>query len=122
MRASCSGYSIFGIAVERELVLKWRFPRENDTFHSIHKVYMYSENALALTVRVILETLLERYAEHDGHFERSLKRRRVFVLFDRNNRLPRDADAIGELLLRYLSSGSEFPNLIAYSGHQSVFQ
>jgi hypothetical protein len=69
-----------------------------------------------------MEALLERHAEHDGHFERSLKRRRVLVLLNRYDRLPCDTDSIGELLLRYLSLGSELPNLIAYGGHQSVLR
>ena len=29
--------------------------------------------SLTLTVRVVLEALLERHAQHDGDFERSLK-------------------------------------------------
>ncbi len=77
---------------------------------------------LALTVWVVLETLLQRDAEHDGHFERSLKGRRIFVLFDRNDGLPCDADLIGELLLGDLSFSAELPNLIAYGGHQSVLR
>ena len=73
-------------------------------------------------MRVILETLFERHTELDSHFERSFKRRGILVLFDRNDCLPRDADTIGEFLLRYLSSRSEFPNLIAYSGHQRILR
>jgi len=69
-----------------------------------------------------LEALLERHTKHDCHFERSLKRRRILVLFDRNDRLPCDADSIGELLLRHLPEGPEFSNLIAYCGHQSAFR
>jgi len=76
----------------------------------------------ALTLRVILEALVERYTERDGHFEGSLKRRRVLVLFDRNDRLPCDADSIGEFLLRYLSQSPQFPDPIAYGGHQSALR
>jgi hypothetical protein len=54
---------------------------------------------LALTMRVILEALLERYTQHDGHLERSLKGRRILVLLDRDDGLTRDADSIGEFLL-----------------------
>ena len=46
---------------------------------------------LTLTARVVLEALLERYTQHDRDFERSLQRRRILVLFDRNDRLPCDA-------------------------------
>ena len=46
---------------------------------------------LAFTARVILEALLKRYTKRDCHFERSLKRRRILVLFDGYNCLPCDA-------------------------------
>jgi hypothetical protein len=77
-----------------------------------------SQLRLALTVRVILEALLERHTKHDCHFERSLKGRRVLVLLDRDDCLTCDADSIGEFLLRHLPHGPKFPNLIAYSGQQ----
>ncbi len=43
-----SGYSSFGIGVDRKHVAKWRFPQENGTFRCSQKVYVYSEIALAL--------------------------------------------------------------------------
>ena len=75
-----------------------------------------------LTVRVILEALLERHTQHDCHFERSLKGRRILILLDRNDRLACDADSISQLLLRHLPHSPKFANLIAYSGHQSAFR
>jgi hypothetical protein len=75
-----------------------------------------------LTVRVILEALLERHTQHDCHFERSLEGRRILVLLDRNDCLACDADPVGEFLLRHLPPGAKFSNLIAYSGHQSAFR
>ena len=77
---------------------------------------------LTLTVRVILEALLEWHTQHDCHFERGLKGRRILVLLDCNDRLACDANSIGELLLRHLPHGPKFANLIAYSGHQSAFR
>ena len=77
---------------------------------------------LALTARVVLEALLKRYTKRACHFERSLERRRILVLFDGDDRLPGDADSIGEFLLRHLAEGPEFSNLIAYGGHQSAFR
>jgi hypothetical protein len=43
-------------------------------------------------------------------------------LLNRDNRLPRDADLIGQFLLRHFAERPEFSNLIAYSGHQSAFR
>jgi hypothetical protein len=77
---------------------------------------------LTLTVRVVLEALLERYAKHDGDFERSLKRRGVLVLLDCDDGLARDANSIGELLLGHISHGTKFSNLVAYGGHQSALR
>src|SRR5206468_10075933 len=77
---------------------------------------------LTLTARVILEALLKRHTKRDCHFERSLKRRRILVLFDGYDRLPCDAHLISEFLLRHLAEGPEFSNLIAYGGHQSAFR
>jgi len=81
-----------------------------------------AQHGLAFTERVILEALLERHTKLDCDFERGLKGRRILVLFDRNDRLPCDADSIGELLLRHLPEGPEFSNLIAYRGHQSALR
>ena len=77
---------------------------------------------LALAARGILEALLDRHAKDDCHFERGLKGRRILVLFDRNDRLPCDANSIGEFLLRHLPKGPEFSNLIADCGHQSALR
>lgn len=77
---------------------------------------------LTLTARVVLEALFNRHPKRDCHFERSLERRRILVLFDGYNRLPCDADLIGQFLLRHLAERPEFSNLIAYSGHQSAFR
>jgi hypothetical protein len=44
------------------------------------------------------------------------------VLLDRDHGLARDAQPIGEFLLRHLPRRSKFPNLIAYGGHQSAFR
>jgi hypothetical protein len=77
---------------------------------------------LTLTERVKLKALLKRDTKHDCHFERSLKGRRIFVLFDCDDRLPCDADSIGKFLLRHLSEGPEFPYLISYRWHQSALR
>jgi hypothetical protein len=58
--------------------------------------------SLTLAVRVKLEALLDRHTKHDCNFERSLKGRRILVLFDRNDRLACDTNSIGEFLLRHL--------------------
>jgi hypothetical protein len=73
---------------------------------------------LTLTVRVILEALVERHTKDDGHLERSLEGRRILVLLDGNDGLSCDADSVGKVLLRHLPHGPKFSNLIAYSGHQ----
>ena len=44
--STTTGYSVFGIAVDRRKTLKWLFPQEKATFHNPEKVYVYSENAL----------------------------------------------------------------------------
>jgi hypothetical protein len=41
-----TGYSIFGIGVDRKHEAKWVFPQEKATFDYSRKVYVYSENAL----------------------------------------------------------------------------
>jgi hypothetical protein len=41
-----SGYSSFGIAVDRKHALKWLFHQEKATIHYTQKVYVYSETAL----------------------------------------------------------------------------
>jgi hypothetical protein len=43
-------------------------------------------------------------------------------LFDRNHRLPCNADLIGEFLLGHLTDGTEFSYLISYCGHQSALR
>ena len=75
-----------------------------------------------LAARIILETLIERHAEHDCHFKGSLERRRIFVLFYSYDGLPCHPDLVGECLLRHLAERPEFSNPIAYGGHQSAFR
>jgi hypothetical protein len=77
---------------------------------------------LTLTVRVILEALLERDTKRDCHLESSLKRRRILVLLDGNHGLACDADSIGKFLLRHLPRGPKFSNPVAYSGHQRALR
>jgi hypothetical protein len=72
---------------------------------------------LTLAVWIVLKAALKRHTQHDGNLERSLERRRVLILLDSDDRLPCDADAIGEILLRHLSQGPEFPNLVANGRH-----
>jgi len=81
-----------------------------------------SQPGLALSARVKLEALLKRHTKRTCHFEGSLKRRRILVLFDGYDRLPCDAHLIREFLLCHLAEGPEFPNLITYGGHQSAFR
>ena len=50
-----------------------------------------------------LKHFFERLAEHVGNPERDLERRRVLASLDRVDRLPRDTDLVGELLLRHLA-------------------
>jgi hypothetical protein len=92
------------------------------TSHHLEKPLYQSPIHLALTARVILEALLERHTKHDCHFERGFKGRRILVLFDRNHRLPCNADLIGEFLLGHLAEGPEFSYLISYCGHQSALR
>ena len=77
---------------------------------------------LPFALRVVLKALLQWHAKHDGDFKSSLQRRRVLVLFDRDDCLPRDPNSICEFLLRYVSLSAEIPNLIAYDGHQSALR
>ena len=49
LNARISGYSIFGIGVDRKHVIKWLFSKEKATLHVLQKVYVYSENALGST-------------------------------------------------------------------------
>jgi hypothetical protein len=69
-----------------------------------------------------LKTLIERHTEGDGDFERSLERRRVFLLLNSYDSLPRDADFICKFLLRHSLLRAEFPDLIFYRGHQSAIR
>jgi hypothetical protein len=69
-----------------------------------------------------LKTLLERHTEGDGDFERSLERRRVFILLNRYDGLPCDADFIRKFLLRHSLQGAECSDLIFYRGHQSAIR
>ena len=88
----------------------------------VHFLAVRKALQLTLTVRVILEALLDRNTQHHCHFERSLEGGRILILLHRNDRLACDADPIGEFLLRHLPPGPKFSNLIAYSGHQSAFR
>jgi hypothetical protein len=45
---------------------------------------------------------LERHTEHPGDAKRQLERRRVARLLGRHDRLPADAHAVGQFLLRHL--------------------
>ena len=47
-------YSVFGIAVDRRKTLKWLFPQEKATFHNPEKVYVYSENAIAVEAQEVV--------------------------------------------------------------------
>jgi hypothetical protein len=50
-------YSNFGIGVDRKNAAKWRFPQENGTFRCSQEVYVYSEIALVLLLRVARSNL-----------------------------------------------------------------
>src|SRR5690606_40937376 len=51
----------------------------------------------------VLERLLQRHPEHAGDPEGHLQGRGVAPLLDGDDRLARDADALGELRLRHLA-------------------
>jgi hypothetical protein len=57
--ASLSGYSIFGIGVDRKHVLKWLFSKEKATLHALQEVYVYSENALKPPKAALLSAVLK---------------------------------------------------------------
>ena len=57
----------------------------------------------SLGCRDELKHFLERLAEHMGDPERDLERRRILAALDRVDRLPGDADLVGELLLRHFA-------------------
>ena len=63
----------------------------------------------------VLEHLVERHSEHPGDLERHLERRRVAALLDRDHRLPRDADLVGQLGLGHLAVGEpERPDAVGH--------
>ena len=69
-------------------------------------------------VGLVLKDRLERNAKYQRDLERGLQRRRISILLDRDDGLPRDPDAIGEVLLGHLMRRAQFADLIAYRGHQ----
>jgi EmrB/QacA subfamily drug resistance transporter len=75
-----------------------------------------SRRSRGFVVRV-LEHRLQRDREHPGDLEGDLQRRRVLALLDGVDRLPRDADAIGQLALGHLVGvEAERPDLVGHPG------
>jgi hypothetical protein len=63
---------------------------------------------------LVIEDLLHRTPEEARESQRKRQGRRVPLLLDRVDRLARDVDGLGQLLLRESSLGPERPDVVSH--------
>src|SRR5690242_14322670 len=77
-----------------------------------------ARTAYTASILRIMKHAFERLTEHGRNAKRNFERRRILALLDRVHRLPRDADLVGELLLRHLAILKTQPSdFVADRGH-----